>query len=374
MALVRDAAYWYSWAQVPGIGPVLLQRLHQQFGSLKAAWEAPLEALGTVEGIGAKLLALIEQHRAGCSPQQAYAEHCRQNPHHWVYSDPSYPHLLREIPDPPPFLYYGGTLDASGLRPQQGAIAIVGTRDPSEYGRRWARKLGYCLGRAGFVVVSGMAVGIDAEAHWGCLEAGGTAIAVLATGVDMIYPPENKALYWQLVQRGGLLSEYPRGTPPERARFPRRNRIIAGLCRAVIIVEAPFKSGALITARYAAENGRDVYVLPGHLDNHRSKGGLSLVNQGAQIILGEEALLQQLGQTPPLVPDPPPSLPQLTCQQQQIMEALRNLSRQRQTASVAFDDIVEALALDTGLVAAELMALELMGLVQQEPGNRYQIV
>ncbi|MCH9055323.1 DNA-processing protein DprA [Synechococcus sp. PCC 6716] len=371
MAVPTDAAYWYSWAQVPGIGPVLLQRLRQHFGTLKAAWEAPLRDLGAVEGIGTKLLAVIEQQRSSDTPERAYAEHARQNPQHWVYGDTGYPHLLTEIPDPPPLLYYGGTLGASVFTSAQGAIAIVGTRDPSEYGRRWARKLGYCLGQAGFVVASGMAAGIDAEAHWGCLESGGSTIAVLATGVDMIYPPENQALYWQLVQRGALLSEYPRGTSPDRAQFPRRNRIIAGLCRAVIIVEAPFKSGALITARYAAEYGRDVYVLPGHLDNHRSKGGLSLVNQGAHIILGEEALLQQLGQTPPLQLPSPPAVPQLTPQQQQILQTLSHLSVQGHTGSIAFDDIVQAVPLDTGTVAAELLTLELLGVVQQEPGNRY---
>ncbi len=369
-----DAAYWYSWAQIPGIGPVLLQRLQQQFGSLSVAWQAPLEALAAVEGIGAKLIAAIDQARRQCHPQQAYAVHSQQNPRHWVYSSPEYPPLLREIPDPPPLLYYGGKLGASVYSHEQGAIAVVGTRDPSEYGRRWARKLGHCLGQAGFVVVSGMAAGIDAEAHWGCLESGGSTLAVLATGVDMIYPPENQTLYWQLVQRGALLSEYPRGTPPDRAQFPRRNRLIAALCRAVIVVEAPFKSGALITARYAAEYGRDVYVLPGHLDNHRSKGALNLVNQGAQIILGEEALLQQLGKTPPLPVTAAPAPPQLTPRQQQILATLSHLSVAHKTATIAFDDIVQALDLDAGTVAAELMALELFGLVQQHPGNRYQVL
>ncbi|XFA73173.1 DNA-processing protein DprA [Thermosynechococcaceae cyanobacterium Okahandja] len=367
-----DAAYWYSWAQVPGIGPVLLQRLRQRFGTLEAAWQAPLPTLGTVEGIGSKLLAAIEQQRLTCTPADAYAAHSRENPQHWVYGGSGYPPLLTEIPDPPPLLYYGGKWAPKAANPPQGAIALVGTRDPSEYGRRWARKLGHCLGQAGFVVVSGMAAGIDAEAHWGCLESGGVTLAVLATGVDMIYPPENETLYWQLVQRGALLSEYSRGTPPDRAQFPRRNRIIAGLCRAVIIVEAPFKSGALITARYAAEYGRDVYVLPGHLDNHRAKGALSLVNQGAQIILGEEALLQQLGQMPPLAPTSAPAPPQLTPQQQQILDTLSHLSVTRQSATIAFDEIVQAVALAPGIVAAELMALELLGVVQQHPGNRYQ--
>lgn len=366
-----DAAYWYSWSQVPGLGPVLLKRLWQHFGDLKTAWEAPLEALGEVEGIGAKLQGAIARYRQQCHPIALYEHHRQQNPHHWVLSDPRYPPLLREIPDPPPLLYYGGARVTELLSQPTPTVAIVGTRDPSEYGQRWAHKLGYALGQAGFVVVSGMAAGIDGAAHRGCLEAGGATLAVLATGVDMIYPPENRPLYYQIGERGGFLSEYPKGVGADRPQFPRRNRIIAGLCRAVIIAEAPYKSGALITARYAAEYGRDVYVLPGHLDNHRAKGALSLVNQGAHIILGEEALLEQLGHTPPLDPKPFSALsPTLSPLQQQILAAIQHLNQG--SHSVAFDDIVQQAALETSVVMAELMHLELMGWVEQLPGNRYR--
>ncbi|WP_225901649.1 DNA-processing protein DprA [Thermosynechococcus sp. TA-1] len=366
-----DAAYWYSWSQVPGLGSVLLKRLWQHFGDLKTAWEASVETLGKVEGIGAKLQGAIAHYRQQCQPLALYEHHCQQNPHHWVLSDPRYPPLLREIPDPPPLLYYGGTRILEILSQSTPTVAIVGTRDPSEYAQRWAHKLGYALAQAGFIVVSGMAAGIDGAAHRGSLEAGGATLAVLATGVDMIYPPENRSLYYQIRERGGFLSEYPRGVGADRPQFPRRNRIIAGLCRAVIIAEAPYKSGALITARYAAEYGRDVYVLPGHLDNHRAKGALSLVNQGAQIILGEEALLEQLGHTPPLDPTPfsaPP--PTLSPPQQQILEAIQQLSQG--SNSVAFDDIVQRVPLETGVVMAELMHLELTGWVEQQPGNRYR--
>ncbi|WP_298615651.1 DNA-processing protein DprA [uncultured Thermosynechococcus sp.] len=350
---------------------MLLKRLWQHFGDLKTAWEAPLAALGEVEGIGAKLQGAIAHYRQQCHPAALYEQHCRQNPHHWVLSDPRYPSLLREIPDPPPLLYYGGARLLEILSQPAPTVAIVGTRDPSEYAQRWAHKLGYALGQAGFTVVSGMAAGIDGAAHRGCLEAGGATLAVLATGVDMIYPAENRPLYYQIRERGGFLSEYPKGVGADRPQFPRRNRIIAGLCRAVIIAEAPYKSGALITARYAAEYGRDVYVLPGHLDNHRAKGALSLVNQGAQIILGEEALLEQLGHTPPLDPRPfsAPS-PPLSVPQQQILQAIQYLSQG--SNSVAFDNIVQQVALDTSTVMAELVHLELMGWVEQLPGNRYR--
>ncbi|WP_367270276.1 DNA-processing protein DprA [Thermosynechococcus sp. M55_K2018_012] len=366
-----DSAYWYSWSQVPGLGPVLLKRLWQHFGDMKTAWEASVETLGKVEGIGAKLQAAISYYRQQCQPLALYEHHCQQNPHHWVLSDPQYPPLLREIPDPPPLLYYGGARITELLSQPTPTVAIVGTRDPSEYGQRWAHKLGYALAKAGFIVVSGMAAGIDGAAHRGCLEAGGATLAVLATGVDMIYPPENRSLYYQIRERGGFLSEYPRGVGADRSQFPRRNRIIAGLCRAVIIAEAPYKSGALITARYAAEYGRDVYVLPGHLDNHRAKGALSLVNQGAQIILGEEALLEQLGHTPSLDPRPfSAPAPTLSPPQQQILEAIQQLSQG--SNSVAFDDIVQRVPLETGVVMAELMHLELAGWVEQQPGHRYR--
>jgi DNA processing protein len=376
--LAQERAFWLAWSQMPGIGSVLMRRLYQHFGSLAAAWDAPATDLAMVSGVGVQTAEAIVQKRCKLDPAELLRQHQAADSHFWTLADPDYPHLLLEIADPPPILYFRGCVDLSenhGLLP---AVAIVGTRQPSEYGRRWAWKLSTTLARAGFTIVSGLAAGVDAEAHAACLAAGGRTIAVLGTGVDVIYPWTNRQLAGQIRQQGLLLSEHPAGTPPDRPNFPRRNRIIAGLCRATLIIEAPERSGSLITARLANDYGREVYVLPGSLDNPCAKGCLNLLNQGAHVILGEEELLTGLGLlpqwhqpmelpplTPPtqlLLPDAPPVLnPEL----QQVLQAIS-------WEPVNLDGIVQEAGLTTGMVLSALSQLELMGLISQLPGMRYQ--
>jgi DNA processing protein len=278
---------------------------------------------------------------------------------------------IRTSPDPPPVLYYQGQVQPEENQGLVAGIAIVGTRDPSEYGRRWTRKISTALVQAGYTVVSGLAEGIDTEAHRSCLNAGGRTIAVLGTGVNITYPWSNRALARQITKQGLLLSEYPAGTQPDRVNFPRRNRIIAGLCRVTLVLEAPEKSGALITARLANDYGRDVYVLPGSLDNPRSIGCLELLNQGAHVILGEDKLLEMLG-----------TLPQLhtnSASASGIQLPLFNLPPELESVfqavtpePVPLDLIIQQVGLSTGTVLSALAQLELMGLVTQLPGMRYQ--
>jgi DNA processing protein len=250
-------------------------------------------------------------------------------------------------------------------------IALVGTREPSDYGKRWTRRISVALAQQGFTIVSGMAEGIDTEAHAACLEAGGRTLAVLGTGVDIVYPPRNQRLYEQILQQGVVLSEYPTGTQPDRSHFPRRNRIIAGLSRAVLVLEAPTKSGALITASLANDYNRDVYVLPGSLDNPRSQGCLGLLSRGAQVILSEGHLLELLGSMPRLDPFQPSSVPQqeswpdLETELQQVLQVLS-------TEPLTFDLIVQQVGLSSGAVSSALLQLELMGFASQLPGMRYQ--
>jgi DNA processing protein len=262
---VNDRAYWFAWSQISGIGPVAINRLQQQFGSLQTAWEAPLAEIGGVAGIGPQTVATIQTCRSQLDPFRQLAQHEQQNPYFWTPADDDYPRLLLEIPDQPALLYYQGILDRQENQGWQPMVAIVGTREPSDYGKRWTRRLSTTLAQNGFTVVSGMAEGIDTEAHTACLEAGGRTVAILGTGVDRVYPPRNRELYQRILEHGWVASEYPAGTGPDRVHFPRRNRIIAGLSRAVLVLEAPTKSGALITAHIANDYGRDVYVLPGSL-------------------------------------------------------------------------------------------------------------
>jgi DNA processing protein len=358
---VPEAAYWLAWAQLPGVGPVLLRRLSHRFGTLARAWAASGDELRAVPGIGPQLLHTVVTNRSQVDPLTLYEQWRRQNPHFWTPADADYPRLLRELPDPPPILYYAGHPQVEELTGQTGMIAFVGTREPSAYGRRWTEKLVQGVVRQGWVVVSGLAAGIDATAHRACLRAGGRTWAVLGTGVDQVYPSGHQQLQQEISRQGVLLSEYPAGTGPARAHFPRRNRIIAGLCRAVVITEAPVHSGALITAALACEYNRDVYVLPGSLDNPAALGCLQLIQQGAQVLLGVEHLLELLGETPTLATPAPPVPPEL-----QGILALITAEPQ------SFDAIVAASGQSTDQVANALLELELAGHITQLPGLRYQ--
>ncbi|AFZ12148.1 DNA protecting protein DprA [Crinalium epipsammum PCC 9333] len=371
--MVAERAFWLAWSQISGIGPVLIKRLQQQFGTLAAAWQAQPSQLGQVDGFGQNIVQKVLQERSRLDPETFLQEHSSKNPNFWTPVDPEYPRLLLETPSPPPVLYYRGVVDPQenlGIRP---AVGIVGTREPSDYGKRWTRKISTALAKKGFTVVSGMAQGIDTEAHRACVDAGGRTLAVVGTGVDLIYPPRNRNLYEDIQKQGLVLSEYPAGTQPDRSHFPRRNRIIAGLSRAVLVMEAPTKSGALITANVANDFCRDVYVLPGSLDNPNAIGCLGLLSRGAHVILNEGHLLEMLGDIPQLdtteqlqLFDPPPSapIPDLEPELKQVWSAIAS-------EPTAFDVIVQQAGLAAGSVSSALLHLELMGLVSQLPGMRY---
>ena len=380
----QERIYWLAWSKVSGVGPILIDRLCQQFGNLEAAWNADEQQLLQIDGIGIQSLAKILAARAKIDPQKLGVEHAIDNPDWWARIDPDYPALLAEIPSAPTVLYYRGQAQIARPQAQAPAIGIVGTRDPSDYGRRWARKISSCLASKGFTIVSGLAQGIDTEAHTACLEANGLTIAVVGTGVDIVYPPRNQNLAAQIAQHGLIVSEYAAKTPPDRSHFPARNRIIAGLSRVTIVIEAPTKSGALITAYQANDFGRDVYALPGSLDNPNSLGCLGLLSRGAQPILGLDHLLELLATIPQLDSAPSQTLrspapaatttrstqpivppPQLPPDLQQIWLLLTDLP-------VSFDELVSKSQLPVATISSGLIHLELLGLVTQLPGMRYQ--
>jgi DNA processing protein len=380
--LTDERAYWLAWSQIAGVGPTLLMRIYRHFGSLAAAWDADLAALDAVEGIGGMTAGAIATARASLDPASLLAEHQRDNPDVWTPADADYPRLLTEIPDPPPLLYYRGQVALAENRGEVGLVAIVGTRNPSSYGKQWTYRLVEALVQAGFTIVSGLAEGIDAIAHQACLDAGGRTIAVLGTGVNRVYPASNRALAQQIDRKGLILSEHPRGTGPDRAHFPSRNRIIAGLCRATLVIEAGSKSGALITARVANEYGREVYALPGSLDQPQSRGCLEIIAGGAQVILGETPLLEALGAIPQLdtmpktmpsrAATPAPSLsasptPDLPPRLVPIFQAIPPIPPE----AIALDTLVQTTQLDTSNLLAALLELEMLGVVSQLPGMRY---
>ena len=382
---MEERVFWLAWSQVSGIGPILLKRLQTHFMSLSKAWEASPNQLKEVEGFGNKTIQAVVEKRSKIDPEKLLKQHLEKNPNFWTPADVEYPRLLLETPNPPPILYYQGKVQISENKGITPTVAIVGTRSLSEYGKRWTRKISAALTKQGFTIVSGMADGIDTEAHDACLEVGGRTLAVLGTGVDVVYPPRNRSLYERILNNGLVLSEYPAGTQPNRTNFPPRNRIIAGLSRAVLVMEAPTKSGALITADVANEIKRNVYVLTARLDDYNSHGCLKLLNKGATPIPIElDQLLTMLGAKPlvekadfsslPLFNQPEISKAQIPTQPPipDLEPDLKQVFQTIATEPLSFDLIVQQSGLAASTVSSALLQLELMGLVTQLPGMRYQ--
>jgi DNA processing protein len=278
--------------------------------------------------------------------------------------DPQYPPLLKEIHDPPPALYVRGSLAPEDRR----AVAIVGSRRAGEYGKRIAERFARELAEAGITVVSGMARGTDTAAHHGALKAGGRTLACLGCGVDVAYPYENRRLAEMISGSGAVLSEYPMNAPPDAWHFPSRNRIISGLSLGVVVIEAPAGSGALITAECAVDQNRDVFAVPGNIDNPRNRGPHALIKDGAKLVEDVEDILSELrlGARQPALPleleeAPPPSL----TPEEAALHALLGADPQ------PMDDLIQESGIPPGQVSAALAMLEIKGLARRLPGNAY---
>ena len=284
-----------------------------------------------------------------------------------LLDDPGYPALLRPIDLPPPFLLVRGGLErADGL-----AAALVGSRRGTPYGLRMAERLGGDLAARGVTVVSGLARGVDTAAHRGALDGGGRTIAVLGSGVDVVYPPENRRLAAEVIQAGALVSQFPMGTPPLQHHFPARNRLIAGMTLGTVVVEAAERSGALITARLAGELGREVYAVPGNVSSPGSQGANALIQDGAKLVRGWEDIVAEWPtpwrdalRQPASGPSPVTGSGGADHAERAILAALGD-------EPVAVDDLVEESRLPSSQVSAGLMALELRGLVRRITGQRY---
>lgn len=275
---------------LPNIGPITLNRLLEELGGdprLVLTTEA--RRLSAVKGVGPVISSTLAAWRDHFDLAREEERMAQAKVSFLTIRDAAYPRLLREINDPPIGLYRRGTYDFS-----QPAIAIVGSRRTTLYGQSVARKLGGELARLGFCVVSGLARGIDTAAHEGALEAGGRTVAVLGTGIDLVYPPENLALYRRLEEAGAILSEFPFGRRADRQSFAMRNRIVSGMCEAVVVVESDVSGGAMITARFAGEQGRLLFAVPGRIDQSSSAGCHQLIRDGATLLTSVDDLLSEL--------------------------------------------------------------------------------
>ena len=290
--MMNDKRYWIGFNLIKGIGAVRMQALIQHFGNLGEAWQAAPVELARA-GLSLKLIERIVQARQGVDLEKLWAKIEAQGIKILTWEDEAYPQRLKEIEQPPPVLYLRGEYLPDDLF----AVAVVGTRRVTAYGRQITEELSAFLAANNITVVSGLARGVDAIAHQTSLKAGGRTIGVLGSGVDKIYPPEHRALAEKMLEHGAIISDYPPGTPPEASNFPPRNRIVSGLSLAVVVVEAGETSGALITAEFAAEQGREVFAVPGSILAPQSKGTNKLIQNGALPLLSVNDLMQALDLT-----------------------------------------------------------------------------
>jgi len=346
---------------VPGVGPRLTAALLERFGTAGAIRQASIQELCEVPYLGETLAAKLAASLSTIDVDAELAKMASHNVKLCVLNTPEYPATLASISNPPHLLYMRGAIEPQDSK----AVAIVGSRRCTSYGKRIAEAMAADLARAGYTIVSGLARGIDGVAHRGALKAGGRTLAVLAGGLSRIYPPEHKDLAKEVEAAGALLSEATMDQEPLPNMFPARNRIISGLARAVVLVEAAEKSGALITAHHAAEQDRPVFAVPGAADAELSAGTNGLIRQGAILCRGAKDVLEELdglaGMQPKAAP-PPPALDPI---EQTLWDYLANEPRQ-------LEDIVEKLGLSVPRLTGLLLGLEMRKIVRRLPGNRYE--
>ena len=381
--------YWLWLTELPGLTNQTRLALLRHFPTPEDVYYADPEEVLLTEGITREQAKLLEDK--DCSNADRILADCqRLDADILTIQDAGYPNRLRNIYDPPCLLYVRGRLPAFD---DEASIAVVGTRDCTPYGISSAEKLGYGLAAGGAVVVSGLARGVDSAALRGALRAGGTVTAVLGNGLDVVYPPENRYLYEDVAAAGALVSEYPPGTSPEARHFPVRNRIMSGLCVATLVVEAPARSGALITAGTALEQGRDVFAVPGPIDAPASVGCNRLIRDGAGLvtdawdILGEyeprfpDKLRREGARETPAVlgyqarqktePKPVPPSVSLSRNDYSLTDDQICLLRALTEEPMLVDDLIELTDIPTRRVLSALTVLEIEHLVTQHSGKRY---
>jgi DNA processing protein len=355
----NETKYWIGFNLVKGIGPVRLEKLLGYFGDIQTAWDARpchLEVAGLSKTLQERMLEIRNTVSLDKLVQKIQAQNIRV----LTWDDPAYPERLRQIDQSPFVIFLKGEL----IPADTWAVGIVGTRKYSPYGHQVTEDLSHTLARNGITIISGLARGVDGIAHQSALDAGGRTIAVLGSGLDIVYPPEHRSLAEQITRNGAVLSDYPLSTPPEGSNFPPRNRIISGLSRAVIVIEAGEKSGALITATYAAEQGKEVFAVPGRITSPMSKGTNLLIKQGAHPLIDPQDVLDLLNMS-------------LASEQKIVQKVLPNSPEEALLYQVVGDEPlhVDEISLQVKLpieeVTSTLALMELKGMVRKIFGMKY---
>ena len=349
---------WFALKSIPGIGDLLYKRLIDRFNSPELVFEATREDLVEVEGITPRLAVAIKKPKIGDSVKKDLDLVRRKRYKIVTMTDAEYPPLLLQIPDPPPFLYVLGRLNGSIKN-----IAVVGSRNATRYG------ICHDLVKFKMTIASGMAVGIDSAAHEGALMGKGSTIAVLGSGLERVYPEENRKLFHQISENGAVISEFPLKTEPDAYNFPKRNRIISGMSLGTVVVEATKRSGSLITARLAAEQNRDVFAVPGSIQSFKSTGTHTLIKQGAKLVEHAQDIMEELSHMikTPFEKDKPADnkimkISRLSPDERLVFESL-------EPYPVHIDDIARKLSIKAGRLSSILLQLELKGFAKQSPGK-----
>jgi len=363
----KEQNYWLALCRTPGLGPISQRRLLEKFGGTPEQLFIADRKILQANGLKSKTLKYFQ------SPDWQEIERdlawLEQPNHHLItIVDKRYPPLLKEIPDAPIVLFICG--DPELIQSIQ--VGVVGSRNPSSGGKRIAYEFSKQIAQCGITVTSGMALGIDYSSHLGALDVGKKTIAVLGNGLDIIYPARHKQLVERIVEQGALISEFPIGVKPLAKNFPRRNRIISGLSTGVLVVEAAQQSGSLITAKYAMEQGREVFAIPGSIHNPLSKGCHSLIKQGAKLVENVQEIIDELG---PLI--------HTTIERAELKEYVSNntkgidddgykhLLNVMAYESISIDQLIEHTGLTADVVSSMLLTLELAGLITASPGGLY---
>ena len=364
-----DILPWFHLKSVPGVGNHLFKRLIERFDSPQSVFRTPEKELLAVEGMTSGRAAAIKRHKISDRIRAERRRLADSRFHLVTLTDSGYPPLLRQIPDPPLFLYVYGKLDGGAEK-----IAVVGSRNATDYGLHAATDLSADLATLGLTIVSGMAIGIDTAAHEGALRAAGKTIAVLGSGLNRVYPARNKKLFHRIAENGAVISEFALNSEPEARHFPMRNRIISGMCLGTVVVEAARKSGSLITARLAAEQNREVFAVPGSVHSFKSVGTHTLIKQGAKLVENAQDILEEL---PPV---PPPTIHGQNCTSNNSSKTPPRLNADETRLYAALepygmhiDVLARKLSMAPAKISSLLLQLELKGLVIQAPGKLFRL-
>ncbi len=360
-AIKKDIKYWVGFSLIPGIGRVRLSQLESYFASLEHAWEATPAELKR-SGLDNGSIRSVTLWRPKISLEAEMEKLARYRVQILTYHDTAYPARLKEIYDYPPLIYIRGSL----LPEDEWCLAVVGTRRATVYGRQVTEEIVTDLARSKITIVSGLAKGIDSVAHRSALEAGGRTIAIFACGLDTVYPAENAELARRIMQQGALISDYPLGTRPKADNFPRRNRIMSGLSLGVLVIEADETSGAMITARLALEQNREVFAIPGSILSPASRGTNHLIQEGAKLVRDYTDVLEELNLTTvahqiEMKEIIPPS------------ETESRLLKQLSAEPTHIDEVCRSSGLPIATVSSTLAMMELKGLVKQVGAMNYAL-